>query len=72
MKLRESVAHALDEHASDGWITTGWILIAAAEQPGDGTCEHGYAYTIPEGQPIHVTRGLIEMARLTCNPKAAG
>ncbi len=60
--LAQEVQALLDDYEREGWITTGFVLITTAVHPEndlDGT--QGYGYTSAPSQPIHATRGLIQM-----------
>ena len=61
--LPQRVQNVLDNYEQDGWISTGYVLITAAVHPDhdlDGTT--GYGYIVAPNQPVHATRGLIDLA----------
>lgn len=66
-RLEDAIREYLAEHedADDGAILTGWVVVATTFVPQlDGRAD-GYWKIIPEGQPIHVSLGLLAEAQQT-------
>lgn len=59
MQLDDAV-NSIDD---DGFITSGWVVIRVSNSIELEAGESAYSYYMPLNQPIHVTRGLIDMAR---------
>jgi hypothetical protein len=64
MTPAEQIAELLQANEDEGWIVTGFVVVSTAIHPDhelDGT--QGYSYTSAPTQPIHATKGLLQMGQ---------
>lgn len=55
-------AHIAAEDSDAGHVLTGWVVLATTYVPRHDGMAHGYFRVMADGQPIHVTLGLIAEA----------
>ena len=62
LKNARHIDKAVNQIDKDGFFTTGWALVRVSQSVEDDPSSASFSFFDPPNQPIHITRGLYEMA----------